>query len=99
MRSGLILCATLLGSLGTLRAEPSFIAGSTPDRRPEGAPRIEVFVRDAGWWERFTFGISRPLPPNLGAESQGAWYTPFNRPGMLPPYDLRGWHEITPSRR
>ncbi len=24
--------------------------------------------------------------------SQGEWYTPFSRPGMPGPYDLRGWH-------
>jgi hypothetical protein len=37
--------------------------------------------------------VSQPYPASLRfLEDQGNWYTPFNRPGMLPPYDIRGWH-------
>lgn len=96
MRSALIFLALLLVPGGTVQGEPLPVAGTAPDRRPEGAPRIESFERDAGWWAQFHRGVSHPLPPNLGAESQGAWYTPFNRPGVPPPYDLRGWHADAP---
>ena len=98
MRFALILSGALL-TPGALLAQSGFVAGTTPDRRPEGAPRIERVERDTAWWARFHHGISEPLPPHLGGQDQGAWYTPFNRPGMLPPYDLRGWHDAAPGPR
>lgn len=68
------------------------IAGLTPSQRPAGAPVITKFTPPANWDERMFHGIARPLPASLSwAKDQGAWYTPFNRPGMTPPYDLRGW--------
>ncbi len=99
MRSALFLGAIVLGSAGVLHGQSLPVAGTAPDRRPEGAPRVERFEPDAAWLARFHYGVSEPLPPHLGARDQGAWYTPFNRPGMLPPYDLRGWHEATPEPR
>jgi len=99
MRLALIVLALLLAPAGLVQAEPAPVAGTTPDRRPEGAPRIETFERDAAWWARFNFGISQPVPPNLGGEHQGAWYTPFNRRGAPPPYDLRGWHATATGAR
>lgn len=76
----------------TAHAE-GFIAGTTPDRRPEGAPKIEKFEKSPQWYEAATAGISKPLPPSLKfLENQGAWYTPFIRPGMTKPYDIRGLH-------
>lgn len=69
------------------------IAGLNPSQRPEGAPVIREVDKPEGWYTRALTGISRPYPPSLRfLEDQGNWYTPFNRPGMLPPYDLRGWH-------
>lgn len=64
------------------------LGGTTPDRRPEGAPKVlaapERTRKPAG------------IPPDLSGlgfvRDQGNWYTPFDRPGMPPPYDLRGWH-------
>ncbi len=74
------------------RTEP-FIAGVHPDRRPEGAPVLETYPKDAAWYERALHGISEPYPYSLKfLEDQGAWYTPFIHPGMTPPYDIRGWH-------
>ena len=99
MRFALILSAALLAPGGALLAQSGFVAGTTPDRRPVGAARCERGGRDAAWWARCGRGISQPLPPNLGGQDQGAWYTPFNRPGMLPPYDLRGWHVAAPGPR
>jgi hypothetical protein len=70
-----------------------FIAGVHPDRRPEGAPVLKEYRKDAAWYERALHGIAEPYPYSLRfLEDQGAWYTPFIHPGMLPPYDIRGWH-------
>ena len=71
-----------------------FIAGVHPDRRPEGAPVLKEYRKDAAWYERALHGIAEPYPYSLRfLEDQGAWYTPFIHPGMLPPYDIRGWHK------
>ena len=73
------------------RAYP--IAGTTPWQRPEGAPVIEWVRHDQAWFQHALTGISPPYPRSLFfLDNQGNWYTPFNRPGMLPPYDIRGWH-------
>ncbi len=70
-----------------------FVAGVKPDRRPEGAPVVKEYPKDAAWYERALTGVVPPYPYSLRfLEDQGAWYTPFIHPGMLPPYDLRGWH-------
>ena len=69
------------------------IAGGQPSERPAGAPVILEFVKPRGWYTRALTGISQPYPSSLRfLEDQGAWYTPFNRPGMLGYYDIRGWH-------
>jgi len=76
-------------------AEGFPIAGLTPNQRPAGAPVITRFTPPSNWDERMFHGISRPLPVNLNwTKDQGAWFTPFNRRGMRPPYDLRGWHDL-----
>lgn len=69
------------------------IAGLTPDRRPEGAPVVKEFRKDQKWFENFYHGVDKPYPPHIDAASQGAWHTPFNRPGMTAPYNLRRWHQ------
>lgn len=69
------------------------IAGVKPGQRPEGAPVIREVIRDQGWESRFYQGIAKPVPKLPSAGEQGAWYTPFNRPGMPPPYDIRDWHQ------
>jgi len=69
------------------------VAGVRPDARPAGAPTITTVTKDAAWYARALTGIDPPYPRSLRfLEDQGAWYTPFTRPGMLPPYDLRHWH-------
>jgi len=75
------------------------IAGLHPSQRPEGAPVIREAVRPKDWEKRFFHGISKPYPPNLGAADQGAWYTPFSRPGMMGPYDIRGWHQTKKTQK
>jgi hypothetical protein len=69
------------------------IAGVKPFERPVGAPVISNMNKGSGWYEQALTGITKPYPPSLKfLENQGNWYTPFNRPGMTPPYDIRGWH-------
>lgn len=75
------------------------VAGTQPHARPAGAPTITAVTRDQGWYQRAVHGISQPIPPSLGwLDSQGNWYTPFTRPGMPPPYDIRGWHKAPAGR-
>jgi len=69
------------------------IAGVTPWQRPQGAPVREWVQHDVTWYEKALTGINRPYARSLYfLDNQGNWYTPFSRPGMLPPYDLRSWH-------
>ena len=75
------------------------VAGTQPDRRPVDAPQITKVDHDQAWFQRAIRGISQPIPPSLGwLDSQGNWYTPFTRPGMPPPYDIRGWHAAPAGR-
>jgi hypothetical protein len=69
------------------------VAGLAPQARPAGAPTISSFERTAAWRANALKGVSEPYPPSLNfLDNQGAWYTPFSRPGMPTPYDLRGLH-------
>lgn len=68
------------------------VGGVTPAQRPVDAPRISEVKRDQAWFRRALAGVSKPYPPSLlFLERQGDWYTPFTRPGMPGPYDLRRW--------
>jgi len=92
----LFVKATLLASttllISSISAYP--IAGVKPDQRPEGAPTIKEFSKDAAWYENALHGVDAPYPASLHfLENQGGWYTPFNHPGMTGPYDIRGWHK------
>lgn len=70
------------------------VAGLKPDQRPEGAPVIQDVDKDYGWYDGALTGVSKPYPSSLRfLEDQGNWYTPFNRPGMTVPYDIRNWHD------
>ncbi len=75
-------------------AEPVVVGGAFPDRRPEDVPAITVFAKDFAWYAGMLHGIPPPFPDSLRfLDDQGAWYTPFDRPGAPGRYDLRGWHE------
>ena len=70
------------------------VAGVTPNERPANAPVITEFDKSKSWYEEALHGVVRPYPTSLRfLEDQGAWHTPFNRPGMPPPYDIRGWYQ------
>lgn len=86
----LLVVGLLIGPAG---AEDLPVAGLAPEARPAGAPRLETYAKDAGWYRRALTGVSRPYPFSLGfLEDQGAWHTPFTVPGMTGPYDIRNWH-------
>ncbi|MBL8589737.1 MAG: hypothetical protein JNK46_14495 [Methylobacteriaceae bacterium] len=89
--SGLVLSALVISG-GFALAQDYPIAGLQPDRRPEAAPKITAHSRDKAFLDRYHRGVTPPFPTTLGAQDQGAWYTPFNRAGMPPPYDPRGWY-------
>jgi len=64
-----------------------------PSARPESAPKISAYNKSNAWYDRALTGLQPPHPASLRfLEFQGAWYTPFTRPGMTGPYDLRGFH-------
>ncbi len=70
------------------------VAGANPNRRPVGAPTVLNVDKNPLWIKKAFFGIEPPAPISVMAmlNSQGAWFTPFNRAGMTGPYDMRGWH-------
>jgi hypothetical protein len=77
-----------------------FVGGTTPDRRPEGAPRVTSFTKSKAWWTKARRGITKPYPKDLEfLEAQGAWFTPFDHPGMRGPYDIRGLHGARRGQR
>lgn len=92
-----LLKACVVGALSsviqTVPAAAYPIAGVEPWHRPAGAPVIREFQKDHAWFQRALYGISQPYPASLHfLENQGAWYTPFDHPGMHGPYDIRGWY-------
>lgn len=99
MRINLCLCAAVVSGLFFLQPASNalaqdFIAGTTPDQRPAGAPVIRFFPHSADWYESALHGVSRPYPKSLSfIDNQGGWFNPFLRPGMTGGYDLRGHHK------
>ena len=74
------------------------VAGLAPYARPEGAPVEGSVRRTESWRAQALRGVSDPVPASLKfLDDQGAWYTPFDLPGMTGPYDIRGFH-LAPSR-
>lgn len=93
------LTLALLCPHGAMAAESEpAVAGVEPSRRPDGAPVQTTAGKDAAWYRQALTGVSRPYPPSLRfLEDQGGWYSPFNRPGMTGPYDIRNWHQPAPA--
>jgi len=91
VRAGAVVVLLAMGA--TQVAAQDFVGGTTPDRRPVGAPSIKAFERTPDWLARARLGIAEPYPASLKfLEDQGGWFTPFTRPNMPGPYDLRGLH-------
>lgn len=96
-RSLMLACALWGAAAAFAQGSATAVAGLEPDRRPEGAPRIEVYVLDEASKSRRLHGVSKPWPGNLDRiAEQGAWYSPMFHPGMTGPYDLRYWHGARP---
>ena len=99
--TGLMLAMTwpTLAAASAPSPDSPFIAGVRPDRRPEAAPVLKAYDKDAAWYDRALHGVSEPYPYSLKfLEDQGAWFTPFIHPGMTPPYDIRHWHRSATRR-
>lgn len=76
------------------RQEEGYIGGLIPNQRPDHAPVLTTIVKNDDWYKKALTGIEPPYPWSLRfLEDQGNWYTPFNHPGMLGRYDIRGWHK------
>ncbi|MBL8399265.1 MAG: hypothetical protein JNL84_14175 [Candidatus Accumulibacter sp.] len=85
--------AVAVAVIPTSAALAAPIAGLAPYQRPVDAPVIQKFEHPPTWNERALHGITEPVPASFKwLQDQGAWYTPFNLPGMPGYYDLRGWH-------
>ena len=90
-----VVLAIFSNSVSCVLATEPPVAGVDPHQRPAGAPVITHFQKSGDWYGHALHGVSQPFPASLRfLENQGAWHTPFNRPGMAGPYDLRGWHRI-----
>ena len=85
--------AILAVTVAAVAAGEAYVAGTEPSKRPAGAPALSTFEKPAGWDAAALRGISDPKPSSLKfLGDQGGWYTPFIRPGMTGPYDLRALH-------
>lgn len=95
--SVMVMLAALLAVAAADVLADEYIAGTAPSLRPAGAPVLITFAKDAAWYRTALTGIEAPpYPYSLRfLEDQGAWYTPFNRPGLTGPYDIRNWHKST----
>jgi hypothetical protein len=84
----------LVASAGSAAAQTAgYVAGLHPDRRPDGAPRLEQVTLTPEQLQRALHGIEGPAPGNVESiAATGKWWVPLRGPGMNPPYDLRGWH-------
>ena len=90
--TGAMLGLVFIQTTGAATAQ-DYIAGAAPNQRPEGAPVIRFFSKDAHWYEQALKGVSQPYPRTLSfLDNQGAWFNPFQHPGMVGPYDIRGHH-------
>ncbi|MCL2874900.1 MAG: hypothetical protein FWF12_01125 [Betaproteobacteria bacterium] len=70
-----------------------FVAGLHPDWRPDEAVQLAQSTLAPEQLERALHGIDRPVSGNVELiAATGRWWVPLRRPGMTPPYDLRGWH-------
>lgn len=89
---GIIVIAFVASTAPALSQE-LFIAGAEPSVRPADAPVVQELRKDATWYQQALSGVEQPYPYSLRfLEDQGNWFTPFRKPGMTGPYDLRNWH-------
>ncbi len=92
----LFITATVVCVLpGSGFCQDLFIAGTSPERRPENAPVISKEIdKNGNWYGKALTGVAQPYPYSLHfLENQGGWFNPFIHPGAPGPYDIRGWHK------
>jgi hypothetical protein len=53
---------------------------------------VRSFDPGPGWQARALRGIAEPRNGTAFLKDQGAWYTPFDRPGSTGVYDIRGFY-------
>lgn len=88
-----VIAAFSLTHVARAADDTFFVGGTTPDRRPENAPRLSAFDKNDAWYAHARTGISEPFPASLKfLDDQGGWFNPFIQPGMTGPYDIRAWH-------
>lgn len=91
LKSGFVASTVL--AFGPALGQDLSVAGTDPSKRPENAPVTTEIQKDGGWYSRALHGVEKPYPYSLKfLEDQGNWFTPFRKPGMTGPYDIRGWH-------
>lgn len=94
----LVPIVIILGNSASGFASEAPVAGLAPQQRPTGAPVIASYEKNGVWYRQALHGISEPYPASLRfLEDQGPWHTPFHMPGMTGPYDIRGWHQPSPT--
>lgn len=71
---------------------PPAVAGLLPTQRPSAAPRVTRAAPPPEAVARARRGIDQAQRGFSFLSDQGAWYTPFDRPGMTGRYDLRRLH-------
>jgi hypothetical protein len=96
-----VLVAVMLlahANIAVVAADSHPIAGLHPEARPHGAPVVANYERSKDWLaSQALHGVSKPYPDSLRfLYSQGGWHTPFDHPGMVGRYDIRGWHKAKP---
>lgn len=92
-RWGLTAAALVAASIAASASEAVVVGAMTPSIRPPNAPAIHGIHNGVDWYRHALTGVSAPYPPSLSfLDVQGEWYTPFTRPGMPGPYDIRHWH-------
>lgn len=90
-RTGVLIMAAAMTAAVSLAEDSSEVVDYS--QRPATAPVLTAYVKDGNWYRTALTGIEPPYPASLGfLEDQGAWYTPFNHPGLTGPYDIRHWH-------
>jgi len=93
MITGVAVLLSALGWAGVVGAEQVQVVGTNPQQRLADAPEVREMAKPHGWYTWALTGITEPYPLSLQfLERQGNWYTPFIRPGMTGPYDIREWH-------
>ncbi len=90
---GLLIIAAVGAGQVCAEDAPAYIGGMAPDHRREDVPIVKA--AQAPDKNSALRGIDQPPPASLESvvEDQGAWYTPFTRPGMTGRYDIRKYHE------